>query len=91
VKRCLAPKSPLICIVVNWARWAKPLWAVTACRPVYILERERGHIRSMWSRVTCLSLSLAAVQSLERRAFEDSQNCWRLLTMIENKQCKQNK
>jgi hypothetical protein len=30
-----------------------------------ILEKEREHIGSIWSRVTCLALPLAAAQSLE--------------------------
>jgi hypothetical protein len=29
-----------------------------------ILEREREHIGSIWSRITCLNLPLAAAQSL---------------------------
>jgi hypothetical protein len=32
--------------------------------------RERKHIGSTWSRVTCLALPLAAAQSLERRALK---------------------
>jgi hypothetical protein len=37
-----------------------------------ILEKEREHIGSIWSRVTCFALPLAAAQSLERRAPGDS-------------------
>jgi hypothetical protein len=37
-----------------------------------ILEKEREHIGSIWSRVTCLTLPLAATQSLERQALGDS-------------------
>jgi hypothetical protein len=47
--------------------------------------RERKHIGSMWSRVTCLALSLAAAQSLERRALEDSQSLRRLMIATKNK------
>jgi hypothetical protein len=43
----------------------------------------------MWSRVTCLALLLAAVQSLKCRAPEGSGNLWRLTIAIRNKQCKQ--
>jgi hypothetical protein len=37
-----------------------------------ILEKERGHIGSIWSRVTCSALPLGAAQSLECRAPGDS-------------------
>jgi hypothetical protein len=53
-----------------------------------ILEREREHIGSIWSRVTCLALSLSAAQSLARRAPGDSQSLRRLTVAIENKQHK---
>jgi hypothetical protein len=53
------------------------------------LEREREHIGSTWSRVTCLTLLLAAAQSLECRAPRDSRSL-RLQTVgIGNKQHKQ--
>jgi hypothetical protein len=52
-----------------------------------ILEREREHIRSIWSRITYLE-SLLAAQGLARRALGDSR-CLRLLTVvIGNKQHK---
>jgi hypothetical protein len=35
--------------------------------------RERTHIGTKWSRVTCLSLPLVAPQSLGSQALEDSQ------------------
>jgi hypothetical protein len=54
-----------------------------------ILGREREHIGSIWSRVTCLALLLAAAQSLERRAPGDSRSLWRLTVVIRNKQHKQ--
>jgi hypothetical protein len=54
-----------------------------------ILEREREHIGSIWSRVTCLALPLAVAQSLERRAPGDSQSLRRLTVAIRNKQHKQ--
>jgi hypothetical protein len=41
---------------------------IKACRPMCILEKEREHIGSIWSRVTCLALSLSSAQSLARRA-----------------------
>jgi hypothetical protein len=43
-----------------------------------VYTRERKHIGSIWSRVTCLAIPLAAAQSLECRALEDSQSLRRL-------------
>jgi hypothetical protein len=54
-----------------------------------ILEREKEHIRSIWSRVTCLALLLAAAQGLKRRAPGDSRSLRLLTVAIENKQHKQ--
>jgi hypothetical protein len=54
-----------------------------------ILEKEREHIGSIWSRVTCLVLSLVAAQSLERRAPGDSRSLRCLMVAIGNKQLKQ--
>jgi hypothetical protein len=51
-----------------------------------VYTRERKHIESIWSRVTCLALPLAAAQSLERQALGDSRSFWRLMVAIENKQ-----
>jgi hypothetical protein len=56
--------------------------------PVCIVEREREHIESIWSRVTCLALPLAVAQSLERRARGDSRSLRRLTVAIRNKQHK---
>jgi hypothetical protein len=56
--------------------------------PLCILEREREHIESICSRVTCIALPLAAAQSLERRAPEDSRSLRRLTVVIENKKHK---
>jgi hypothetical protein len=53
------------------------------------LEREREHIGSLWSRVTCLALPLVAAQSLESRAPGDSRSLRRLTVAIGNKQHKQ--
>jgi hypothetical protein len=39
---------------------------------VCIIEKEREHIGSIWSRVTCLALLPAAAQGIERRAPGDS-------------------
>jgi hypothetical protein len=55
---------------------------------VYTRERKE-HIGSIWSRVTCLALSLAAAQSLERRALRDSQSLQLQTVAIRNKQHKQ--
>jgi hypothetical protein len=52
-----------------------------------ILEREREHIGSIWSRVTCLD-SLFATQSLARQALGDSRSLRLLTVVIGNKQYK---
>jgi hypothetical protein len=52
-----------------------------------ILEREREHIGSIWSRVTCLDSPLDA-QSLARQALGDSQSLRLLMVVIGNKQYK---
>jgi hypothetical protein len=54
-----------------------------------ILEKEKEHIGSIWSRVTYLALPLTAAQSLARRAPGDSRNLWCLTIAIGNKQHKQ--
>jgi hypothetical protein len=54
-----------------------------------ILGREREHIGSIWSRVTCLALLLAVAQSLECRAPGDSRSLRCLTVVIENNQHKQ--
>jgi hypothetical protein len=53
------------------------------------LEREREHIGSIWSCVTCLAFSLAAAQGLECQAPGDSRSLRRLTVAIRNKQYKQ--
>jgi hypothetical protein len=53
------------------------------------LEKKREHIGSIWSRVTCLALPLAATQSLERQALGDSRSHRCLTVAIGNKQHKQ--
>jgi hypothetical protein len=52
-----------------------------------ILEREREHIGSIWSRVTCLD-SLLAAQSLALQALGDSRSLRLLTVVIGNKQYK---
>jgi hypothetical protein len=52
-----------------------------------ILEREREHRGSIWSRVTCLDYPLAA-QSLALQALGDSQSLRLLTVVIGNKQYK---
>jgi hypothetical protein len=54
-----------------------------------VYTRERKHIGTKWSRVTCLALLLAAAQSLRSQVFEDSQSRWRLTIATENNNCKQ--
>jgi hypothetical protein len=56
-----------------------------------VYTRERKHIGSKWSRVTCLALPLAADKSLGSQLLEDSQSRWRLTIAIENKQLQTNK
>jgi hypothetical protein len=51
-----------------------------------ILEIEREHIGSIWSRVTYLALPLDAAQSLGSQVLEDSQSRWRLLIATGNMQ-----
>jgi hypothetical protein len=64
-------------------------YSIKACRPMWILEKEREDIGSIWSRITCLSLPLCTTQSLARRAPGDSQNLRLLTVAIENNQHKQ--
>jgi hypothetical protein len=45
-----------------------------------VYTRERKHIGSIWSRVTCLALPLAAAQGLGSRAPKDSQSRRCLMT-----------
>ncbi len=66
-------------------------YSIKARMPMCILEREREHIGTKWSRVTCLALPLAAAQSLESQVLEDSQSRWRLTIAIGNKQLQTNK
>jgi hypothetical protein len=53
-----------------------------------VYTRERKHIGTKWSKITCHVVPLAA-QSLERQSLEGSQSHWRLTTAIRNEQCKQ--
>jgi hypothetical protein len=53
-----------------------------------VYTRERKHIGSTWSRVTCLALPLATTQCPERRAPGDSRSLWRLMVAIGKKQHK---
>ena len=55
-----------------------------------VYTRERKHIGTKWSRVTCLALPLAAAHSLESRALEDSQSHRRLTIATGNKQLQTN-
>jgi hypothetical protein len=56
-----------------------------------VYTRERKHIGTKWSRVTCRALLLAAARSLGSQVLEDSQSRWRLTIAIENKQLQKNK
>jgi hypothetical protein len=54
-----------------------------------VYTRERKHIGTKWSRVTCLALSLAAAQSFGSQVLEDSQSHWRLTIAIKTSNFKQ--
>jgi hypothetical protein len=54
-----------------------------------ILDKEREHLGSIWSRVTYLALPLAAAQGLAHRAPGDSQSLRCLAVAIGIKQHKQ--
>jgi hypothetical protein len=51
-----------------------------------IPEREREHIGSIWSRITCLDLLLAAAQSLLLEGLEDFRGSRRLNNDDDRKQ-----
>jgi hypothetical protein len=53
-----------------------------------VYTRERKHIGSIWSRITCFAVPLAA-QSPARRTLGGSRSHQCLMIAIENKQCKQ--
>jgi hypothetical protein len=53
-----------------------------------VYTRERNHIGSIWSRITCLTLQLAT-KNPAHRTLGDSQSRQRLMIAIENKHCKQ--
>jgi hypothetical protein len=59
---------------------------IKACRPTCILEKEREHIGSIWSRVTSLALLLAAAQSLLLEGLEDFRGLRRLNNNNDQKQ-----
>jgi hypothetical protein len=95
------PKDGKTCttLMTAWLSITNQVWTqilsmrlrynIKACMPMCILEKEREHIGSIWSRVTCLALPLATAQSLARWAPGDSR-CLRHLTVaIRNKQHKQ--
>jgi hypothetical protein len=56
-----------------------------------VYTRERKHIGTKWSRLTCLALPLAIAQSLGSQVLEDSQSHWRLTIATGNKQLQTNK
>jgi hypothetical protein len=64
-------------------------YSIKACWTLCTLDKEREHIGSIWSRVTCRALPLAATQSLECRAPRDCRSLWHLKVSIGNKQYKQ--
>jgi hypothetical protein len=53
--------------------------------------RERKHIGSIWSRVTCLALPLVSTQSLGSGALADSHSLQCLTVATANKQLQTNK
>jgi hypothetical protein len=56
-----------------------------------VYTRERKHIGTKWSRVTCLTLPLVAARSLGSQVLEDPQSHWRLTMETANKQFQTNK
>jgi hypothetical protein len=56
-----------------------------------VYTRQRKHIGTKWSGVTCLALLLATAQSLGSQVLEDSQSRWRLTIAIGNKELQINK
>ena len=54
-----------------------------------ILEKEREHIESIWSRVTCLDSPLAAAQSLLLLDLEDFRSSQHLNNNDDRKQATQ--
>jgi hypothetical protein len=56
-----------------------------------VYTRERKHIGTKWSRVTCLVLPLVVAQSLGSQVLEDSQSHWRLTIATGNKKLQTNK
>ncbi len=54
-----------------------------------MLTSKRKHIGSIWSRITCLDLPLAAAQCLKCQALKDSQSHWHLTIATGNEQYKQ--
>jgi hypothetical protein len=48
-----------------------------------VYTRERKHIETTWSRVTCLALLMTAAQSLENQVLEASQSRWCLTIATE--------
>jgi hypothetical protein len=64
-------------------------YSIRVCRPMCTLEGEKEHIGSIWSGVTCLSLPLAAAQSLARQGPRDSRSFRHQTVAIKNKQHKQ--
>jgi hypothetical protein len=51
-----------------------------------VYTRERKHLGTKWSGVTCLALPLAAAQSLGSQILEDSKSRWHLTIATGNKQ-----
>jgi hypothetical protein len=45
-------------------------YSIKACMPVCILEKEREHIRSIWSKVTYLTLLLLLLKVLNVKLLE---------------------
>jgi hypothetical protein len=56
-----------------------------------VYTRERKHIGTKCSRITCLALPLPAAQSLGSRALADSQSLRCLTVVTENKKLQTNK
>jgi hypothetical protein len=63
-------KNNYPCMNPNHKVWALGN-SIKACREMSILEREREHIGSIWSRITCLAIPLATAQNLGSQVLED--------------------
>jgi hypothetical protein len=80
-------------LMTAWLSKTNQVWTqILSMRPMCILEREREHIGSTWSRVTCLDSPLTTAQSLllwdlegYRRSQRLNNSDWKQAIQIVNK------